>query len=387
MVQLALALVLLVVAGLMTRSFLHLYSKETGIDARGVFTFRTGIPPVIEKDPNVALRFFEAAEQRLREIPGVESVGWVSYLPVSNSSNNSGFAIEGRAEPKPGERPPTLVRSASPGVFPTLRIPLRLGRLFDERDRDGTPLVAVVSETFVKKFFPTETPLGRRVSFGGPDDGEKRKWLTIVGVVGDVLQRPGSRTPVPALWAPVAQDSASFLSAVMRVKGDPASYQRAAQDAVIAARADIPIYQPAPMTKVASDAMWSERFFGGLFVAFGALALFLAALGIYGVMAYSVAQRTQEIGVRMALGAQPGAVVSMILRHGLRLVGLGLVLGFVIAWFAAQLLTSILHGISPHDPPTFALVPLLLAAVALLACYLPSRRATLIDPITALRAE
>ncbi|MEY2880741.1 MAG: hypothetical protein RLZZ15_3121 [Verrucomicrobiota bacterium] len=385
--QLALTLVLLVVAGLMTRSFLHLQHTDPGIDPRGVFTFRTGIPPVIEKDPKVALKFFETAEQRLRALPGVESVGWMSYLPVTNGSNNSTFAIEGRPEPGPGDRPSTLVRSASPGVFPTLRIPLLRGRLFDERDRDGAPLVAVVSEVFAKKFFPNEDPIGRRLSFGGPEDGEKRKWLTIVGLVGEVLQRPESRKPVPALWGPVAQDSNNFLSAVMRVQGDPATYQRAAQDAVMAARADIPIYQPMTMTKVASDTMWVQRFFGGLFASFAALALFLAALGIYGVMAYAVAQRTQEIGVRMALGAEPGSVVAMMLRQGLRLVGLGLALGFVSAWFAAQLLGSLLHGVSPHDPPTFALVPLLLAAVALFACWLPSRRATRIDPIEALRAE
>ncbi len=385
--QLALALILLVVAGLMTRSFLHLQNADTGIDARGVFTFRTGIPPVIEKDPKVAMKFFENATQHLREIPGVESVGWVSYLPLSNSSNNSGFAVEGRPEPKPGERPFTLTRGASPGVFSVFRIPLRRGRLFDERDREGTPLVAVVSETFAKKFFPNEDPIGRRVSFGGPEDGDKRTWLTIVGVVGDVLQRPGARVPVPALWSPVAQDEANFLTAVMRVQGDPATYQRAAQDAIIAARSDIPLYQPMPMTKVASDALWAQRFFGGLFVSFGALALFLAALGIYGVMAYSVSQRTQEIGVRMALGADARTVVAMMLHQGLRLVVCGLGLGFVGAWFAATLLTSLLYGVHPHDPPTFALVPLLLAIVALLACWLPARRATLVDPLVALRSE
>ena len=385
--QLALALILLVVAGLMTRSFLHLQNTPTGIDPNRVLTFRTGIPPVIEKDPKVAMKFFQTATQRLKEIPGVESAGWMSYLPVSNSSNNSTFAIEGRPEPKPGERPSTLTRSASPEVFSAFRIPLRQGRLFDDTDRDGTPHVAVVSETFVKKFFPNEDPIGRRISFGGPEDGDKRTWLTIIGVVADVLQRPGTRVPVPAVWGPVAQEQANFLTGVIRVQGDPAAYQRAAQDAIIAARSDIPIYQVAPMTKVASDSMWAQRFFGGLFVSFGVLALFLAALGIYGVMAYSVAQRTQEIGVRMALGADARTVVAMMLRQGLRLIVYGLALGFLGAWFAAQLLASLLHGVQPHDPPTFALVPLLLAIVAIAACWLPSRRATLVDPMVALRSE
>jgi len=386
-VQLALTLVLLVIAGLMTRSFLHLQNADTGIDSRGVFTFRTGIPPTIEKDEKIAQKFFAAAEDRLREIPGVESAGFLSYLPLANNNNNSSFAIEGRPEPKPGERPFATTRAASPGVFPTLRIPLRRGRLFDDRDRADTPLVGLIDENFVRRFFPAEDPVGRRLSFGDAEEGAKRKWLTIVGVVGDIMQRPSDRHPDAAVWLPLAQHPDNFMSAVLRVQGDPAGYARAAADAVLATRGDIPIYYPLPLAKVASDAMWSQRFFGGLFASFAVLALFLAALGIYGVMAYSVSQRTQEIGVRMALGAEPRVVVTMMLRQGLRLVALGLALGFAGAWFSAQLLSSLLYGVSPHDPPTFAAVPALLAAVALVACWLPSRRATRIDPIVALRAE
>jgi putative ABC transport system permease protein len=385
--QLALTLVLLVIAGLMTRSFLHLQNADPGLDPRGVFTFRVGIPPTIEKDEKVVRKFFDTAEQRLRETPGVESVGFISYLPLNNNNNNSSFAFEGRPEPTPGNRPFATIRTASPGVFPTLRIPLRRGRLIDDRDRADTPLVMLVDETFVRKFFPNEDPIGRRISFGDPSDGEKRKWLTIVGIVGDVVQRPAARIVEPSVWCAAAQAHDNFMNGVLRVQGDPAGYARAAQDAVLAARGDIPIYNPLPLTKVASDAMWSQRFFGGLFASFAALALFLASLGIYGVMAYSVSQRTQEIGVRMALGAEPRAVVAMMLRQGLRLVALGLGLGFIGAWIVAHFLASLLHGIEPHDPPTFAAVPLLLAVVALAACWLPSRRATRIDPMVALRAE
>jgi putative ABC transport system permease protein len=385
--QLALTLVLLVVAGLMMRSFLHLQNVDPGIDPRGVFTFRTGIPPTIEKDEKVALKFFEAAEQRVREIPGVENAGFLSYLPLSNQNNNSSFAVEGRPEPQPGNRPFATVRCATPGVFPTLRIPLRQGRLIDERDRAETPGIILVDELFARKFFPNAEAVGRRISMGGPEEGKKRTWHTIVGVVGNIVQRPSARIAEPSIWFAAAQKPDNFMSAVLRVQGDPLSYQRAAQDAIIAARSDIPIYYANALTTVAREAMWSQRFFGGLFASFAGIALFLAAIGIYGVMAYSVSQRTQEIGVRMALGAQPRTVVVMMLRQGLRLVGLGLAAGFACAWFAAQLLASVLYGISPHDPPTFTLVPLLLALVALLACYLPSRRATRIDPMVALRAE
>ena len=385
--QLALTLVLLVVAGLMSRSFLKLQNLDTGLDARGVLTFRSGIPFTMEKDEKVALKFFEDAERNLRESPGVGSAGWMSYLPVQDNTNDNAFAVEGRPEPKPGDRPFALNRSATPGVFPTLRIPLRRGRLFNEHDRADQPPVMVVDEAFVRKFFPSQEALGRRIALGGPEEGDKRKWVTIVGVVGDIKQRPTAREPEPNMWFPLAQHPDNFSSAVVRVAGDPASYAKAAQAAVVAARPGTPIYQVLPMTKVASDTLWKERFFGGLFVSFAGLALFLAALGIYGVMAYSVAQRTQEIGVRLALGAQPGALVQMILRQGAKLVGLGLAAGFVLAWFAAQLLTKLLYGIDPHDPPTFAGVPLLLALVALAACLLPAHRATKVDPMVALRSE
>jgi putative ABC transport system permease protein len=386
--QISLALVLLVIAGLMTRSFLHLQNTDTGIDANQVLTFRAGIPPTIEKDEKVALKFFEGSEQRLRETPGVESAGWMSYLPVSQNSNDNSFAVEGRPEPKPGDRPLSLVRSASPAVFSVLHIPLLRGRLFDAHDRDDQPLVALVDEVFAKKFFPNEDPLGRRFTFDDEDSHDgKRKWITIVGIIGGIMQHPTAREAEPNIWVPLAQHPDNFMSAVVRVQGDPKSFVRAAQDAVFATRADIPIYSPDPMTTVARKAMWSQHFFGGLMAGFAGLALFLAAIGIYGVMAYSVAQRTQEIGVRMALGAQPGTIVSMVLGHGAKLVSLGLVIGFIGAWFVAQLLSGLLFGVSPHDPPTFAAVPLLLAAVAFLACWLPSRRATLIDPLVALRAE
>ena len=385
--QIALTLVLLVCAGLLSRSFLTLQATANGIDPRGVLTFRSGIPPTVEQDQQALLRFFETAEQTLRATPGVEAAGWVSYLPVQNSSSDNSFAIEGRPEPKSGARPFSLVRSATPGAFPALGVAPRRGRLLDPRDRADQPLVVVADEAFVRKFFPDEDPIGRRISFDGPEEGAKRKWQTIVGVVASVRQHPTAREPEPNLWLPLAQASENFATAVVRVQGDPAAYTKVAQDAVVAARPGTPIYFVQPMTKVVSDTLWSQRFFGGLFAGFAGLALFLAALGVYGVMAYNVSQRTQEIGVRLALGAQPQALVAMILRQGAGLVGLGLAAGFVLAWFAALMLTKLLHGIAPHAPPTFAAVPALLALVALAACWFPSRRATRVDPITALRAE
>lgn len=386
--QLAITLVLLVVAGLMTRSFLHLQNTDTGMDVTNVFTFRTGIPPTIEKDEKVWLKFFEETERQLRTIPGVEHAGFINYLPGNADAYKFGFSVEGRPAPKTGDLLNAYYRSASPGVFPTLRIPLIRGRYFDEHDRGAAekPNVIVVSQSFVRKFFPNEDPLGRRLILGDAKT-DMNHYATIVGVVGDIKQRPSSKDPEPSVWCPIAQKPDSFLNAVLRVPGNPDSYEHAAQEAVVAARPGIPIYYPASLQKVVNDAMWEARFAGGLFLGFGCIALFLASLGIYGVMAYSVAQRTQEIGVRMALGAEPASVIGMVLKQGLLLVGVGLVLGFISAWFVAQLLTSLLHGIEPHDPPTFACVPLLLALVALAACWFPSRRATRVDPNTALRGD
>ena len=390
--QLALALVLLVVGGLTTRSFLKLQHTNPGLNPAHVLTFRTGLPPTMlkEKDEKllekIPLDFFTRVGDGLRALPGVEAAGFVSYLPVTDDRNRNTFLPEGRPEPKSNQEwPQTLSRVATPEVFLALQIPLLQGRLFNERDDLDAPLVGVVDQHFARKFFPAGDALGKRITFD--DAGEKRKWLTIVGIVGNVAQRPADSVQDPAVWMPFSQHPDNFLSAVLRVKGDPANYERAAGDAVLAVRPDIPIYYATPMSQVVHKTLWKQRFFGGLFASFAGIALFLAAIGIYGVMAYTVSQRTQEIGIRMALGAQPGAVIAMMLRQGLRLVALGLGLGFLGAWFVALTLTGMLHGIEPHDPPTFALVPLLLAAVALLACYLPSRRATLIDPITALRAE
>jgi putative ABC transport system permease protein len=385
-VQMALALVLLVIGGLTMRSFLKLQHNDPGIAVDHVLTFRTGLPQTMVSDEKITLDFFQKIGRELRAIPGVENAGFISYLPVSDSRNRWSFLIEGQPEPKSNQDwPVALNRTASPELFATFQIPLLQGRLFDEHDTDASPLAAIVDQRFARKFFPNGDAIGKRLT--SDDPGPKRKWATIVGIVGNIVQRPADAEEDPCIWVSLTQHPDNFLNAVLRVKGDPAAYTRAAADAVLAVRPDIPIYYADPMTTVVHKTLWRQRFFGGLFAGFAGVALFLAAIGIYGVMSYTVAQRTQEIGIRMALGAPSGAVIEMVLRQGLRLVALGLGLGFAGAWFVALTLTGMLHGIEPHDPPTFAFVPLLLALVALLACYLPSRRATRIDPIIALRAD
>ncbi len=385
--QIALALVLLVGAGLTLRSFLALAATPTGIEPENVLTFRVGLPPSQFKDRSEVRAFFDRVERELAALPGVSASGFISYLPLTENNNISAFYLEGETPPaSTQEAHDTHNRSVTPGALAALRIPLLKGRMFDANDHAKSPHVALVDVAFAEKFLGgVDRAVGRRFTFSVGD--KEPKWNTIVGVVGNVIQLPGARRAQHQVWFPWTQSDENFVSAVLRVPGDPAAYAQNVRDAVLAARADIPIYYIEPMAKIAYRSIWRPRFFGQLFVGFAGIALFLAAIGIYGVMAYNVSQRTQEIGVRMALGAQPGTVVAMVLRQGLRLVGFGLGAGLVASWFAASLLAGSLYGISPHDPPTFAFVPLLLAAVALLACWLPSRRAVRVDPMVALRTE
>ncbi|MBI5689959.1 MAG: ABC transporter permease [Verrucomicrobia bacterium] len=404
--EVAIALVLLVGAGLMMRSFLHLQRVDRGYNPEKVLTFRTGFPPVMfGNDRNIPARFFAELLPRLRALPGVESAGLVSLLPGSDDVVN-GYIVEGRpAATEASEAPLAAIRHADAGYFQTLQIPLLAGRWFDDAlDRPDTPMVAVVDERFARRHFGRpEAALGQRIKpWGppaqktlapspGPEDPAAahpaKAWVQIIGVAGNILHRVDRDSHRPTIYYSQSQERGNFLSIVMRTRGHPATFAEAAREATLATNPKIPIYYVSPLRDVEFRQFWHVRFFTQLFVVFGGVALLLACIGIYGVMSYNVALRTQELGLRMALGAQAGDVVIMVVQRGLKLVGLGLLSGFVAAFSLAHLLTGILHGVSPHDPPTFAIVPVLLAAVAVLACWLPSRRATLIAPASALRAE
>jgi putative ABC transport system permease protein len=278
-----------------------------------------------------------------------------------------------------------------PGFFETFRIPLRAGRGFTATDDPQHPLVAVIDEEFAKKFFPGQDPVGKRFRLPGSEKAAPR-WFEIVGVAGSARRWVDREDVPPTFYTAYDQGASAFMSVVLRVRGDPTPLLKAdgpLRRAVLAVNPEIPIYFQYTMADAInrSDNVWKRHFFGYLFAAFAVVALLLASIGIYGVMAFSVAQRTQEIGVRMALGAQPGDVVRMVVRQGATLVLLGLAIGGVAAYFTAQLLAGSLYGVSPHDPSTFVLVPLLLALVALLACLVPAHRATKVDPMIALRAE
>lgn len=406
--EVAIALVLLVGSGLMMRSFLHLQRVERGYVPANVLTFRTGLPQAMfGEDYSIPARFFAELMPRLRATPGVRSAGVVSVLPGGDDMFNA-YAVEGQPMvTDPSALPLAFIRFANAGYFETLQIPLLAGRHFDaSHDRQDSPLVAIVDEQFARRQFGSPVnALGKRIRQWAPD-GEKpgapaaasieaaaiarmSSWVEIVGVVGNIRHRADQESTRPTLYYAAHQEPAhcNFLSVVIRTEGNPAALADAVRDATLATNRDIPIYYLRPLQEMEFRSFWQVRFFTHLFIVFGGVALLLACIGIYGVMSYHVSLRTRELGLRMALGAQAEDVVRMVVQRGLALVGIGLGAGLVASFSLAQLLAHHLYGVSPHDPPTFAIVPLLLATVAVVACWLPSRRATRIDPASALRAD
>lgn len=395
--EIALALVLLVGAGLMMRSFFTLRSANPGYDARDVFTFRTGVPDRMYEATTSerTLAFFAALLPRLQAIPGVESVGLGAWRPgLHGARGMSVIVVEGQPVPeKMSEGLRLFYHSISPGYFATLKIPLLAGRDFDSTiDAMEAMPSLIVDEAFAKRYFGSPAAAVGRTLTGleGKAQVEKTYPGRIIGVVGSVRHQLDKPDSVSTIYVPVSQFAhASFLTAFLRSQLDPALLAAACREATLAANRDIPIYDDFLLEDLLlrADPVWQFRFFSHLFTIFGLIALFLACIGIYGVMSYTVTQRRQELGVRLALGAEPRQVIRLVLRHGARLVIGGLASGLVAAFLLTQLLAGLLYEISPRDPPTFALVPLLLAAVALAACWLSSRRVTLIDPNVAIRAS
>jgi len=386
--EVALALVLLIGAGLMMRSFMFLQKTDIGMDPSRTLTFRVGLPEAQFADNEAAPRFFAQLIPKLAALPGVDAAAATTSLPALGNIGISAFILDGEPEPKQLQDARKMRQlSVTPGYFQTAHVPLLRGRDFNVADTKDAPRVALIDEDGARAWFPNDDPIGHQLRYLDKA-GEPPKWSTIVGIVRPVVyDKLTKTTKLPAVYFPQDQVPSRFMSVMVRTKTDPAKFSNLVRTTVLSVNKDLPIYKVQTMDEVVAQSFWDRRFFGTLFSIFAGLALFLASLGLYGVMAYSVRQRTQEIGVRMALGAQTGDVLRLVTGQGLRLIVSGLVIGFVSAFFLAQLLSGSLHGISAHDPPSFTLVPVVLFLVGLAACYLPARAAMRLDPMDALRYE
>jgi len=382
--EVALSLVLLIGAALLLRSFVRLQHVAPGFDATNVSTFNVQLSPAQYPDANAQTAFYEQLVQRLAAIPGVTAVSGINNLPVVAGGNTrSPFSLEGEALPPVNERKLAVRSNTLPGYFAAMGIPIKQGRDFDWRDRTDRSSVLLISESTAKRLFPHgENPLGRRLVTGlGSIPRE------IVGVVGEVRALGLDQATGDALYYPSAQLGDGFFSLVIRSSRPAASLRDEVRAAVHSLDRGIPVDQVLSFGQLTADSISDRRFVIGLVGGFAGLALVLAALGIYGVIAYSVAQRTSEIGVRMALGASRVAIVGLILREGLRLTLTGLVVGIAIALGLTRLLSTQLYEVSATDPIVFVGVSAFLVLVAAFACWLPAHRASRIDPLTALRAE
>ncbi|MDB6148275.1 MAG: hypothetical protein JWO45_1939, partial [Spartobacteria bacterium] len=363
--EVALALVLLVGAGLMVRSFLKTQAIDIGIDPSNTLTFRVGLPPSQFKQEDAG-RFFTALMPQLKNISGVESSGATASLPAAGNVGLSAMVLEGESEPKELQNA-RLARgiAITPGFLATCRITLVRGRDFTEADNMKSQRVVLIDEDGARTWFPNVDPIGHQLRLIGKP-GEPPKWGTIVGVVHRVIyDRLTDKRAIPCVYSPQFQEPEWFMSVVLRTKSNPRHYLNLARSAVMAANKGIPVYRVFTMEEIVRESFWERRFFGLLFAIFAGLALFLAALGLYGVMSYSVRQRTQEIGVRMALGAQAVDVLKLVTGHGVRLIGFGLVIGFAGAMVLTRLLQSDLEGISARDPLSFSIVSVVLLGVGL----------------------
>ena len=381
--EVALALMLLVSAGLLLRSFQKLQAVETGIRPEGVLTLRVEIRDELFDGKGGAINFLAQTLTGLRGLPGVQSVGTVSHLPLTEGKTGHIAYRPDRPKPEAGQEPPVDIRVVGGDYFAAQGIRVVRGRAFDDRDQKGAATTFVINEALAREQFPNEDPVGKRLAYPWPEliEGE------VVGVVADVRETSITEKPAQALYRSFSQWPNPTLNVVMRTSGDPLAVARAAQDQIHRLDPNLPVASVRTMESVVAEATARPRMSSYLLGGFAGMALLLAAIGLYGVISYGVAQRRGEIGVRMALGAGRGTILGLIVRQGMVLTAVGLVVGLAGAFALTRLLSSLLFGITAVDPVTFLAVPLVLAAAALLASYLPANRAARTDPAVVLRAQ
>ncbi len=383
--ELAIAVVLLVVAGLLIQSLWRLRNVSPGFEAQNLLTFAVAIPEV--KYPTERQdQFFRELVSRVQAIPGVRSAGAVIPLPLTGDMFRISFEQEGHPVAK-GDQPSADFFAVSDDYFKTLGVKMIKGREFTQRDSENAPGVIIVNEAFAKKYFPNEDPIGKRLKPGISTTEKKADWREIVGVVSDVRNRNLSSELRPGYFLPQSQVPFSQMSIVVRTINEPHTLVTQVQNVVHGMDPDVPVFSVKTMEEYISATVAAPRFNSTLLSIFAAVALILTIVGLYGVMSYSVAQRTNEIGIRMALGAQTKDVLSLIVFQGLKLVWIGLGIGLAGALASTRILKSLLFGVTDKDPLTFIVVSVILSLVALLACYIPARRATRLDPLQALHYE
>ncbi len=382
--EVALSLLLLIGAGLMIRTFISFQRVNPGIRTDHLLTMKLALPYAKYREPQQQAAFFQQAMERIKALPGVQSVGAVSDLPLSGEGGVYTFTIEGRPSTSTQDDPVAVWRAVNPDYFRTMGMQLRRGREFTERDQPGAPEPVIINETLARRFWPGEDPIGKRVQIY---DLEPRPWREIVGVITDIKSVDLSADPAAEIYAPFSQRPRTQMTLIARTTVKPEELAAAMRAAIQSADKEQPVYRVRTMEQFFSDAVAAPRATMFLLGMLAVAALILAAVGIYGVMAYAVTRRTREIGVRMALGARGDDVLRMVVKQGMRFALAGVAIGLAAAFALTRLMKDLLFGVRPTDPATFAALALLLTGVALLACYLPARRATKVDPLIALRQD
>jgi putative ABC transport system permease protein len=392
--EVALALVLLVGAGLMIRTFVALRGVDPGFRPDHVLTAVVSVTGSPAAAPGRRLAFYRDVLERVRAAPGVVSAGAINHLPLAGDVWGWPFAVEGRPRPAVGESPTATFRVVLPGYFEAMKLALVRGRDFTDRDALGAPGVVIVNEWMARRHWPGEDPIGRRITF---DDLDKDpQWITVVGVARDAARSDWAAPPEEEMYLPLLQSKGylespaphyTYVTVVARTRSEPAALVPALREAVRSADRSVTLSEVQTMDEVVTRSTASPRFYLLLLGSFAAVALALAAIGIYGVMSYSVARRNTEIGIRMALGARRGDVLRLVMGEAVGVVAIGGSIGLAVALLLTRLMAGLLYGVDAADPVTFAAVGAVLTIVALVATYVPARRATRVDPLSALRAE
>jgi predicted permease len=382
--EVALSLALLATAGLMMKSFVRLERVSPGFNPDRLLTMFVALPDAKYKSDQQTASFYEQLMERVQSLPGVQNAAVANLIPMGGMNETWTIRIEGRPEPKPGQEPDASYRTVSHSYFRTMQIPVLRGREFSSEDSSKGQLVVAVNEAFAARYWPGEDALGKRMRLNGPP--EKEPWRTVVAVVGNIKNQLD--VPEPAeMYFPLRQQIEYTSALVVRTSSDPRSMEESVRAQVVGLDRDLPVFNVSTMDDLRSVSVIAQRIGGTLMAAFAGFALVLAAIGLFGVIAYAVSERTREIGIRIALGAGPGEVFRLVVGEGMTLALIGLLVGLPLALGMGRAVAGLLYGVAPDDFTTFAGVAVLLGGVAFAACYIPARRAMRVDPIIALRYE